>query len=64
VFELGYGTQLIMPTKFTMPIQQTQNKLKDKVEMAIQVMMENLIQLDEDHWQAKENGNTKFKNLP
>jgi hypothetical protein len=54
---LVYGIQPIMPTKFMVPTHRIWNVPKDDIHLSIQVRMEELVKLNENHWHAKENMN-------
>ncbi len=56
-FELVYGTQLVMPTKFIVSIKRIQNIPSSDINHAIHVRMEDWIQLDEECWCVSENIN-------
>jgi hypothetical protein len=56
-FELVYGTQLVMPTKFKVPTKRIRDIPSNDINYAIHVRMEDLIQLDEECWCVGENIN-------
>jgi hypothetical protein len=56
-FELVYGTQPIMSTKFIVFIQRIRNVPKDDIHLVIRVRMEEFVKLDENRWHARENMN-------
>jgi hypothetical protein len=54
---LVYVIQPVMPTEFMIPTHKIWNVPKDNIHLAIQVRMEKLVKLDENHWHAGENMN-------
>jgi len=56
-FELVSGTQLVMIAEYLVPIQQIQDVPNDDIEVTIRVRMDDLVHIDEKHWQARENMN-------
>ncbi len=56
-FELVYDTQPIMLIKFVVPIKIVRDSPQDDLDKAIKVRMQDLIRLDETHWQAGKNIN-------
>jgi hypothetical protein len=56
-FELVYGIQLVMPIKFMVPTKRIRDIPTKDLDQAIHLRMENLVQLEEEHWHANENIN-------
>jgi hypothetical protein len=56
-FELVYGTQLVMPTKFIVPTKRIRDIPSNDINYTIHVRMEDLIQFDEECWCVGENIN-------
>jgi hypothetical protein len=52
-FELVYGTQLVMSTKFAIPTKRICNIPQGDMDKAIHVRMEDFLRLDENRWQAR-----------
>ncbi len=56
-FELVYGTQHVMPTKFMVPTKRIKDVPTEDLNQVIHVKMEDFIRLDEKHWCVGENIN-------
>jgi len=56
-FELVYGIQLVMPTKFMVPTKRIRDIPTKDLDQVIHLRMENLVQLEEEHWHTNENIN-------
>ncbi len=50
-FELVYDIQLIMLIKFAIPTKRVRDSPQEDIDKVIKVWMEDLIKLDETHWQ-------------